>query len=61
MKENQVCECSDPGCPACKGECHHLASVVLYRIDMDDEVGAAFCSDCADDAMECGLFTDDRG
>jgi hypothetical protein len=52
------CECSDSGCPAHNGasECNRKASVILYRVDMDDESGTAFCGKCADDALSCGLF-----
>jgi hypothetical protein len=52
------CECSDPQCPACYGDCDRPATSVLYRIDIDDVIGTAFCSDCADDAFESGLFVD---
>ena len=53
-----LCECSDPGCPACSGKCHRIAAYDLYRVDMQDEVGIAFCHPCADDAMKSGLFVD---
>jgi hypothetical protein len=54
------CECSDPGCPAKHGSrCLNRARVTLYRIDMEDNSGTRMCLDCADDAMECGLFTEE--
>ena len=53
-----LCECSDPGCPACAGKCHRIAAYDLYRVDMQDEGGTAFCHPCADDAMKSGLFVD---
>ena len=52
------CECSDPGCPACLGLCGKSAVMTLYRIDMQDLTGTDFCEDCANDAMESGLFSD---
>lgn len=56
------CECSDPGCPVHIGEnCQNWSipeepGEILYRVDMEDKTGVAFCQDCADDAMESGLF-----
>ena len=37
---------------------HHGAGVhrSLYRCDMEDNTGVAFCGDCASDAMESGVF-----
>lgn len=57
------CECFDPGCTWHLGHdhCHSPAAVVLYRVDMDDRSGVAFCEDCAQDAVESGVFTDDLG
>lgn len=51
------CECTDPGCPVCKGKCRRDAEMTLYRCDMDDETGTDFCEACASDALESGLFT----
>ena len=57
-----ICECGDQGCKVHKGLgfCLNTASVILYRVDMEDETGTAFCEDCADDAFESGLFIDSR-
>ena len=54
------CECADKDCAVHHGvsECRNVASTILYRIDMQDEAGTAFCDGCADDAFESGLFTD---
>jgi len=54
------CECSDTQCVAHAGTpaCNGVAISVLYRVDMEDNSGTAFCEQCADDAMESGLFTD---
>ena len=52
------CECSDPGCPCCHGQCGREATSILYRVDMQDESGVAFCPGCGDDAMESGVFGD---
>ena len=57
MKNND-CECSDPACPNCEGRCTMPSDVILYRVDMDDETGTAFCEECAEDAYKSGLFTD---
>lgn len=54
-----ICECSDLCCPAHKGKCcKALVKTVLWRIDMEDVTGTAFCEACAEDASEHGLFTD---
>jgi len=36
----------------------NLATTILYRVDMEDVTGTAFCEACADDAFASGLFTD---
>jgi len=54
------CECSDPGCPCCEGDCDQQATYVLHRIDMDDETGTPMCESCATDAFDSGLFADVR-
>ena len=51
-----ACECSDPGCPACKGKCGSPATMILHRSDMEDESGVAFCDGCGSDALESGVF-----
>jgi len=51
------CECADHACPVCKGNCRQVATGILYRVDMDDVTGTAFCEGCGEDAMESGLFT----
>jgi hypothetical protein len=55
------CRCADPGCPQHKGisRCAEEACVTLFRIDMDDETGTAFCGNCGADAIESGLFLPD--
>lgn len=57
---NTICECTDPGCPECAGNCDHKATSTLYRIDMEDESGAAMCDQCSADAMSSGVFTDEK-
>jgi len=54
------CECSDCGCGACAGRCVEESDYTLYRVDMADYTGTAFCEDCAADAMESGLFSEER-
>jgi hypothetical protein len=51
-----ICECSDPGC-WCNGHCARAALILLYRVDMNDESGVYFCEQCADDALDSGLFS----
>ena len=50
------CECTDPGC-ICMAECVFLGKHILHRVDMEDVTGTYMCDQCADDAMESGLFT----
>jgi hypothetical protein len=58
-KKMMPCECADPGCPIHPGlsHCEKRAEVTLRRADMEDWSGVRFCADCADDAMESGVFT----
>jgi hypothetical protein len=53
------CACVDIGCPVHKNRagCYNDADTILYRVDMEDATGTAFCERCADDAMDSGLFT----
>lgn len=60
-KEFRRCECSDPNCPVSHETsqcCGKRVDTILYRTDMEDRTGVAFCKACADDAFESGLFTD---
>lgn len=50
------CECGDPGCPVCHGQCNRLATAVVFRVDMEDETGTRMCHACSQDAAESGLF-----
>ncbi len=56
-----TCECADPGCPHCKGECSGKAVECLVRIDMEDRTGTPMCEKCANDAMSAGVFRSDVG
>ena len=58
MTTKPPCEDSDPQCSICHGHCQHEGTIILYRIDMEDQTGTLFCEQCADDASESGLFTD---
>lgn len=51
-----LCECTDPGCPECGGDCDHESTDTLYRIDMEDSTGTRFCDQCSADAMDSGMF-----
>src|SRR6266516_83706 len=53
-----TCECTDAGCKAHRdvAECSKPVYETLYRCDMEDNTGVAFCGDCASDAMESGVF-----
>lgn len=54
-----ACGCCDPGCAEHEGwsECGKRATTTLWRIDMEDWTGTDMCSECAQDAMEAGVFT----
>lgn len=55
-----TCECADKECASHKGsDCNVKARSMLklFRVDMEDRTGTRFCTTCADDAMESGLFT----
>lgn len=51
------CECGDPGCPCCQGECTRPATMTVFRVDMEDLTGTPVCDDCGADCLESGLFT----
>lgn len=53
------CECSDPGCPVHNGQskCNHVATDLLFRVDMEDNTGVYFCDECAADALDSGVFS----
>ena len=59
MTTKLLCEDGDLQCPACHGHCTRIGTTILYRIDMEDKTGTLFCEECADDASESGLFTDE--
>ncbi len=55
------CQCGDPGCPACQGECKQRAVTALVRSDLfgfPDESGFGMCRPCANDACESGVCTE---
>ena len=57
-----VCECSDPGCRACRGECTESATVECWPVEcwpkeFEVFISAKFCSGCADDALDSGLWS----
>ena len=53
-----TCECTDAGCKTHRdvAECSKPVYETLYRCDMEDKTGVAFCGDCASDAIESGVF-----
>lgn len=53
------CACCDPGCPHHEGQsrCFHHGTIVVYRVDMEDETGTNMCNGCANDALESDVFT----
>lgn len=59
MNASIQCACTDPDCPACNGACTRSSLMILYRIDMNDQTGTPFCAECADDAFDAGVFTDE--
>jgi hypothetical protein len=52
----QTCEDGDAGCVHCAGRCTRDAVCVLFRVDMEDRTGTAFCETCSEDALASGLF-----
>lgn len=50
------CQCSDRGCPCCKGKCKSQALMFVHRTDMDDAEGTPMCEGCAADALDSGVF-----
>jgi len=56
MVRQYRCECSDPNCPVCKGNCAKPKRLTLGRIDMEDETGTNMCQGCAEDALDSGIF-----
>ena len=65
MLTDYQCECADPGCPCCAGTHrnareewtnHAIATMHLFRIDMEDESGVYFCDYCGEDALDSGVF-----
>jgi hypothetical protein len=56
-------EGEDPGvtCKRAPGRCTNVERLrTLYRVDMEDHSGVAFCGHCASDAEDSGLFTGRR-
>lgn len=53
----QQCECVDPGCPKCGGQCEDKGTQLLTRIDFADEPQLYACFGCADDMLESGVFS----
>lgn len=54
------CECSDPGCKAHEGnsDCSKRGLVKVARYDYETNGDHfRFCDECADDALESGVFT----
>jgi hypothetical protein len=55
------CSCSDPACPVHSGgDCVRDAETVVVRIDMDDKYGTPMCRECADDALDSGVFSENQ-
>ncbi len=65
LNDNELdkCECGDPMCPACYGECHEQATITMFRTDFQispqDISGLRMCHDCSVDAFESGVFESD--
>lgn len=57
-EHTQYCECYDPGCPHCHGQCNNEASTVLNRSDMEDLFGTCLCDLCASSAIDSGSYID---
>ena len=61
-KKASPCECCDPGCPVHPGgSCQNMTRTkLIYRVDMEDRTGTAMCPRCLTDAMNSGVFSDQR-
>ena len=54
----RTCECCDVGCPIDHaGECNAPATETLVRFDLAGEPECDFCGDCANDALDSGVFS----
>lgn len=64
VKQYGRCECYDENCHGLyvndNFRCDNQAICTLYRIDMTDSTGTDFCEACANDAMESGLYRDEK-
>ena len=56
QSEQFFCQCADPACSHCHGDCKREASCQVYRIDMQDDGGTPMCDLCANDAVASGVF-----
>jgi hypothetical protein len=56
------CECTDPGCPVHKGSycANKSRTITVYRVDMEDKTGTRMCRECANDALDSGVFRSER-
>lgn len=53
-----TCECSDPLCVDCNGDCVKTATSIIRRIDMDSgDTIFHFCDGCTTDALNSGVFS----
>lgn len=56
-----TCECCDTLCPAHPGhQCGAQATQTLYRVDRVDFTGVELCDDCAADAFDPDIYTDEH-
>lgn len=58
----ESCECMDRECIVHSGDTcqNYEETYLLYRVDMEDRTGTAFCNSCHTDAMGTGLFTNSK-
>ena len=53
------CQCRDPECPECKGECDSFATRTLWRFDWPTEPPLSACAPCAEDMLVSGILVED--
>lgn len=52
-----ICQCADPECPHCSGDCVEMATERLFRVDQTDLTGIPMCFFCSEDALNSGVFS----
>lgn len=63
-ERSPLCQCTDPECPHCGGECDLLPMYHLVRVDTDvlpsKQAKVQMCEVCGEDALKSGPFALDH-